>query len=347
MLLDHKTIIDNTITQLKKYNLDKLSDFIDYIVNKNPHDAVTQKKEHVMWNEQCSVNFPVLYIASICLYIYSIKKHCKTFLFATRDCCQFYKVFKSLFPDADAHYFNCSRNMFEVAIAKKNKYFKKYVNSLVKNPTETVFIDIHGTGQRMISYFEKEFHAVPYCFLLSARYSGYEKFPSSVQKYIRSGKLVSLVFSAHGSPIEMLNYDTIGTLQTYNDKGPVRDKPEYDIALVKPYHDCIEYIVDHVKPINHSELIEKYDIETLQKLVQKLFKCILSDLPIIAKEFHHIGRHAKTNHVTKIVKITNKSTTTRNNYKTTTRNNLYLQQKQNIKESRRPLKLIRHINVGK
>jgi len=224
--------------------------------------------------------------------------------------------------------------MFEVAIAKRNKHFKKYVNSLVKNPQETIFIDIHGTGQRMVSYFEKEYHSVPYCFLLSTRYSSYEKFPSSVQKYIRGGRLVTLVFSAHGSPIEMLNYDTVGTLQTYNEKGPIRDKPEYDINLIQPYHDCMEYIVDHVKPVDHSDLIDKYDIETLQKLIQKLFKCILSDLPIIAKEFHHIGRHAKTSGTTIIVKVT----------KVQTKSGVRTQQ-QTIKRSGRPLKLIRHVNT--
>jgi hypothetical protein len=335
MLLDHKTVIDNTITQLKKFNLDKLSDFVDHIINKNPHDYVTHKNKHTMWNEQCSVNFPVLYIASICLYIYSIKKHCNTFLFASRDCCQFYKVFKALFPDAKSYYFNCSRNMFEMAIAKRNKHFKKYVNSIVKNPQETIFIDIHGTGQRMISYFEKEYHSVPYCFLLSTRYSNYEKFPSSVQKYIRTSRLVTLVFSAHGSPIEMLNYDTIGTLQSYNEKGPVRDKPEYDVNLIQPYHDCMEYIVDHVKPLDSVDLVEKYDIETLQKLIQKLFKCILSDLPIIAKEFHHIGRHAKTSGTTIIVRVS--KVPTRTGIKT---------QRQTIKRSGRPLKLIRHIKTA-
>ena len=294
MLSDHKGIMNKTISQLQSYEFNKLSKFITYIIDKNPFDPDDEKQKYLSWVEQCCINFPILYLASIYLYIYAKNKGCNTFLFASRDCCLFYKVFKCMFPHINSHYFNCSRNMFEVAITNKNKAFKNYVESLVTDIDKTIFIDIHGTGQRMISYFEKEFKKVPYCFLLSARFSNYDKFPKMIQRYIDKDRLVTLVFNAHGSPIEMLNYDTVGTLQNYDeDDGPIRDKLEYDINLIKPYHECIEYATKHMKALNHSEITNRYKLDVVQKLIKKIFHDILSDLPVIAKNFHHIGRHAK------------------------------------------------------
>jgi hypothetical protein len=296
MVLDHKLIIDRTIEQLRDYDFNKLSEFINYIANKNPYNSHGDKLKYSLWQEQSYINFPILYLASIYLYIHAKNKGCTTLLFASRDCSLFYKVFKSMFPHVNSHYFNCSRNMFEIAITRTHKPFKKYIESIVDDIDKTMFIDIHGTGQRMISYFNKEFEKVPHCFLVSARFSSYEKFPKMIQKYIDKGRLVALVFNAHGSPIEMLNYDTIGTLQGYDEEeGAIRDELEYDIELVKPYHECIEYATNHMKSLNYHDITNKYRLETLQKLIKKLFKDILSDLPAIAKHISHVGRHAKEN----------------------------------------------------
>lgn len=52
----------------------------------NPYSK-DERVKHVMWLEQCLVNFPLLYWASIHLNRFAQKKGCNTFLFATRDCC--------------------------------------------------------------------------------------------------------------------------------------------------------------------------------------------------------------------------------------------------------------------
>ena len=294
MSIDHKSIMNKTISQLQSYEFNKLSKFIEYVSQRNFYDYQKEKLKHIMWQEQCCINFPILYLASIYLYIYANNKGCDTLLFASRDCCLFYKVFKCMFPHANSHYFDCSRNMFEISITRKNKPFRNYIESIVQDIDKTIFIDIHGTGQRVITYFDKEFNKVPYCFLLSARFSSYDKFPKMIQKYINKHRLITLVFNAHGSPIEMLNYDMIGTLQNYDDDdGPIRDKPEYDIDLVRPYHECIDYATNHMKSLNHAEVASKYKLETLQKLIKKIFHDILDDLPAISKHIHHLGRHAK------------------------------------------------------
>jgi hypothetical protein len=177
-----------------------------------------------MWEEQTGINFPVLYVASIYLYYYAKTKGCDTFLFATRDCCHWHRIFKKLFPKMNTHYFNCSRNMFEQAYTEHNNHFRRYVRSLMKTtPEKVIYIDIHGTCQRVITYFSKEFNIIPQCFLLSSSYRMYTQFPKICQNAYNLGKLLNIVFDARGTPIEMLNFDVIGTLQNYEKQGPIRD----------------------------------------------------------------------------------------------------------------------------
>src|SRR5205807_489773 len=114
-------------------------------------------------------------------------------------------------------------------------------NIIGNNIDRTIYVDVHGTGKRIFAYCEKKYNKVPHCFLLSATYSKYSKFPSFCKSFWKKDKLTSLVFNARGSPCESLNYDKIGTLQNYTNYGPIRDKLEYNIDLITPYHDCINY----------------------------------------------------------------------------------------------------------
>lgn len=291
----------NTIHYLKMADnkrWDDLIEFIKYLKKKNPYNKHNDLDSYTMWKEQCVINFPILYLASVYLYIYAIKRNCNTFLFATRDCCHWYKIFKQLFPDMNCHYFHCSRNMFENAIQTHNSHFKNYVKSVHTDIDKTVYIDIHGTGKHMFTYFDKEFDNSPYCFLLSARYPSYKTFPYMVEKYIRKEKIKNLVFGAKGSPIEMLNYDCVGTLQNYSSNGPVRDNLEYKFKLIKPYHTSIDFIVDKLKYfIDENNYVTKFcknNLDNLCILIDKVFKCIKINKPIVGQYIQHIGKHIKS-----------------------------------------------------
>jgi hypothetical protein len=108
--------------------------------------------------------------------------------------------------------------MLTKAAQEKNPHYKSYVQSLIGSSSveKTIYIDIHGTCQRVLSYFEKEFNQTPYCFLLSSSYREYDEFPSVCVKAHREKKLVNVVFDARGTPIEMLNFDIMGTIQDFN-----------------------------------------------------------------------------------------------------------------------------------
>lgn len=222
--------------------------------------------------------------------MYSKEKNCTTFLFATRDCCYWHRIFKAMFPNADTHYFHCSRKVFEDATAQSNSHFKNYVKSIVKDIDKTIFIDIHGTGRRMFSYFDKEFKNAPHCFLLSSTFKNYAQFPKLVQDYKSKHKLCNIIFDAGGSPIEMLNYDKIGTLNKYTSSGPERNKLEYDYNIIKPYHKSMKYAINHLKPFDISV---KYSFEELRGLMEKVYKCIKKDDPNVLRFIKHESTHRK------------------------------------------------------
>src|SRR5437660_1788780 len=64
-----KTTLKNDF-QMPTYS--KLHELVKTVKDRNPHKRGS--KEYIMWREQCFINFPLLYLASIYLYIYAKKK---------------------------------------------------------------------------------------------------------------------------------------------------------------------------------------------------------------------------------------------------------------------------------
>src|SRR3989338_1399372 len=96
-------IVKDTISILYDNKIYKsLISLIKKCYDYNPYITIHEK---LMWYEQCSINIPLLYLASIYLYIYAKSKNCDTFLFATRDCCHWVKIFSRLFPDERVFYY--------------------------------------------------------------------------------------------------------------------------------------------------------------------------------------------------------------------------------------------------
>lgn len=267
----------------KNEALNNFRHFIKKMSTHNPYDYRKEKTNYLLWNEQCLYNFPILYLASIYLYIYAKKNKCTVFLFASRDCCHWYKIFSKLFPNEIVHYFDVSRIMFQSCIEKGNRYYKNYIQDLIEpyGIQKTIYIDIHGTGKRCFTYFNKEFNNLPYCFMLSSKKS----MVANTKKYCKKKKFITLATNVAGSTIEMLNYDLVGSLVNYNNFGPIRSKIEYDTKYVKPYHKCIEYMISCIDSLDVHSINKKYNIDTLHNFITfyitkmltnklKIFKCI-------------------------------------------------------------------------
>jgi hypothetical protein len=270
---------------------DELIEIIDLVHKLNPY--IGNDVNEYMWNEQCGINVPLMYISSIYLYTHAKKHGIDTFLFATRDCCHWIEIFKKLFPNEHCVYFNCSRNMLDGATKTDNKYYDEYVKKCIKTDvTKAIFVDIHGTGKRAFSYFENKYGdgQVPYNFLLSSSYRHYGEFPTITQKYYEGGKFLNLIFDARGSPIEMLNYDIQGTLQKYNHKGTVRDPPEYDLKYLEAYHVCVKYMCKHINSFKSDREIK---LDSLYKIIQKIYRVIQDNKPAISVNIKHPVKHPK------------------------------------------------------
>lgn len=285
----HKTI---KVLESSSQNWDRLLRIIHKIDEINPYKKSKDQISRKAWKEQCFLNFPILYLTSIYIYQYAMKNGCDTILFATRDCSHLYQIFCKLYPYLNSHYFHCSRLMFEKATTNNNIYYNDYVSSIVKNVNKTLFIDIHGTGKRVINYFRKRFGKIPYCFLLSSGKDSYEQLPKISQDMYQSNRLINLVFGARGSPIEMLNYDKIGTLQDYNMLGPLRDNLEYSIRHIKAYHLCIHYLIKISPPIKPNSY---YDLNEIHRCINILFNDLKDTKPVISRYIHHVGKHKITN----------------------------------------------------
>lgn len=284
-------------------NWDELKNIINSCHENNPYKT---ELDHDMWEEQSGINFPLLYICSIYLYIYAKKNDIDTYLFATRDCSHWIKIFKKMFPNENCIYYNCSRNMFDETIHKGNKYFVEYTNSCIKTtPDKCVFIDIHGTGKRIFSFFKKQYEVFPYFFLISSSYTSYKHFPQISIDAREQKKFINLIFDARGSPIEMLNYDIIGTMDTYTKHGPKRCEPEYLIQYLEPYHVCIDYCLTKLEEFNLNNITE-YSKEELLSLIKKIYRVIQDNKPSVSKYIKHPSKHPST------IKFTKKHSTIKN-----------------------------------
>lgn len=233
--------VKQTVTELLKprEGCRDLVRLLKLLYKEIPYESGSLRRK--MWCEQIGLNLPMIVLASVDLHRVYVKNKCRVILFATRDCTHWYKVFSAMYPDVKCHYFCCSRNMFNSAREKANPHFQRYVRDLTcgGDTGNTLFVDIHGTGERMVKYFKERWDEVPHCYLLTAGPSRPKKLPEDSYEHYKQGRLTSLHMNVSGSPIEMLNYDTVGSVNDYDSDGPVRADIEYEQKRVQPYHDCV------------------------------------------------------------------------------------------------------------
>lgn len=212
---------------LRSNGLSKLAEVIREIRLKNPYSP--QSGQYYMWREQCQINLPLLYLASIILHDYVIQNNIHTLLFATRDSIHWQRIYAQMFPDENTAYFHASRQIFY----SPTEHYTQYVKSTITDMDRTVFIDVHGTGKSATHYFSTHFGKVPHLFIISA--TPFHPFTA-----------LRCIGQSNSDHIEMLNYDQIGTLRSYDENGPVRSAPEYDVNIIQPYHQCVDLFIQHL-----------------------------------------------------------------------------------------------------
>ncbi len=294
-----------TIEYLQKRGMEDLAKLVESTLEEAPQAERKRDGEaRLMWKEQLATNIDLMFLGSIALARYARKHGCKTLLFATRDCCHWHRIFSTMYgSEFKVFYFDCSRNMFNRARLEQNEHYRSYVASLTndgKDIEQTCYIDIHGTGQRMVKYFVSEWRKSPHCFLLTAGSSEYESLPKESRKLWEQGKLHVACFGVSGSPIEMLNYDVQGSLTTYKSDSrgrpcPVRAPPEYQNKLhyVQIYHDCVDAFVRLLKEQRPHFKRKAPSSSSIKKALNRLVKaiCERAQQPIISRHIEHERTH--------------------------------------------------------
>ena len=298
--------IAKTFEELDRDEVPGLLQMIEHTQKKNRWSGIRK----LQWEEQTLVNLPILYLASILVHHHAVDKGCTNFLCATRDCVHFYKIFARMFPAYTIHYFHCSRIMLERATEQKERSYDRYVESVLlaadgldpnASPgtrikaalSKTMFVDLHGSGKRILQYCEKNFGAVPKVLILTARFRSPATLPIACRTYHANGDLIIPLWHLRGSPIEMLNYDLIGTLQNYSaSSGAVRDPLEYSTKLIVPYHQCVKTACRVIMPFDLT-LTSRNMYTKIMTLLTTLCQFIQVDKPVIAAQVKHIGHHVR------------------------------------------------------
>lgn len=255
------------------------------------------KSEQRQWREQIHVNIPLLYIASLLVQRFAERRNCTTLLFATRDCVHFCRIFSKLFPQFRVCYFQCSRNMMATGGAPYADYVKSVLcaqgDSAAGSLGRTLFVDLHGTGQHALNYFQDHFGAVPYVYVMASKYQRMAQLYPVCREAARAGKLFIQCWNVRASPVELLNYELFGTLQRYcAEKGPIRDIVEYDVQRILPYHDCVHIACSLIAPFPVLVTEELHSVAL--RLFGQLMQVLRVDKPSVGLHIAHVGNHPVT-----------------------------------------------------
>lgn len=188
----------------------------------------------LLWNDQCKYNIPILIQASIFLHAFCQTHRKSRILFTSRDCCLWIQVFRQLFPNYDSVYFHASRHTYRFPTSS----YIEYVRDVYTD--DSVIVDGHGKGRSSELFFQNALHREH--IYLSIINTGLKH-----HAIVRSEILVE--------QIEMLNYDTCGTLVDVKEEIPHRCEPEYPLEYVFPSHACVKKSLEFL-PSFHFEQFE-------------------------------------------------------------------------------------------
>jgi hypothetical protein len=228
--------------KLINHNLYELANLMRTLRLQNPYPF--RSVSYRIWNEQAQLNVPILVLASEALYTFCTQNNCDRILFSERGCCNWIKIFRTLFPENQSISFATSRIMYY----NPSSDYLDYVRS-VYTPN-TVIVDEFGTGNSVLTFFDTFFSQRPHLLYI----------------FLGNNKNFCLAH-AKTAHIEMLNQDSKGTLIGFTLEGPIRAKLEYDQSVIHPAMKCIDLCVS---------LLNKYRLKgQYNKKVMLILKSIL------------------------------------------------------------------------
>lgn len=233
--------------------------------------------EWSLWNEQARFNVPLLIQASLFLDLYCSARGFKRILFTARDSCLWIKLFRHLFPQYESIYFHSSRFIY----SSPTPAFTDYVDGLYQQGT--VIVDVRGTGKTCRGFFQAHLGKEPHYLSIVNSSSFFD------------GMLRRKTIWDQSRAVEMLNYDTCGTLYDFSEVGPLRAEVEYPLEGVRAMHACIDHCVQFLP----SFVFDTFDQQVLEwalYLVMDFERVVTKALPYAY--FHcHVRDQEKWHHV--------------------------------------------------
>lgn len=226
----------------------------------NPYPAETA--EHLIWNDQCRLNVPMLIQASLALHAFCQAQKKTKILFTSRDCCLWIQIFKTLFPQYDSIYYFSSRYTYLYPTLA----FIEYVKSVYTD--ESIIVDSNGTGRSCQIFFQKHIGKEPLYF--------------SIVNSGQENHCIMRKADPHEG-IERMNYDLAGPLYDVQNGEPKRSSIEYNLQYVRPSHACIAKCV---------ELLPFYKIDSFNLQILDWAATSMESPLEIDKHIQHAKVHA-------------------------------------------------------
>jgi hypothetical protein len=245
--------------RIMKFGQSELACLMRALRLQNPYPR--DSHEYLLWNEQSEINIPLLIQASLFLDLFCQTHHKTRVLFTSRDGCQWIQLFRLLFPKYDSIYFHSSRYVYTYP----SPSYIKYVENLCTE--KSVIVDLHGKGSTCSRFFKNHLNIEP-------TYLALINLSRKHHAIIRKTKALH--------EIEMINYDTLGTLYDFQDGAPLRCKPEYDLQYIRPMHACMEKCTAILS--NYS--FQKFDIRIIKWAIQSMESGL-----VLNKYIRHLRHH--------------------------------------------------------
>jgi hypothetical protein len=202
---------------------------------------------HSMWLEQSQLNIPALILAALELPPTNVA-------FMMRDSVHLQPIHEALWKEKNVS-FHSSRLTMQYA----NEAFIEYAKNVAFGKT---IVDLHGTGQSILNFWQKTFNTTPDLVYLSG--------------ILKNGRL--LTQTGHHA-IELFNSSPLGSLNVF----PERKKCEFDERVIKCQADARDCAISHFEHFTFSP-----NLSIFQGLLKQMENSVTIEANI------HICNHAYT-----------------------------------------------------
>jgi hypothetical protein len=186
---------------LAAHGWEPLADLAREVRLANPF-PMSRPQERYLWGLSCQLNFPLLFLASLCLERDARAAGASELLFVSRDCLLWHELHRRLFPERRATYLYASRKCL---LRPSDTYLEYFVSAW---RPDSVIVDLFSTGASWTRLFAR-LGRKPRCFFIG-RIDDYAYLPEAPRP--DDWLIMTTVFrnSELGMPIgkgvEMLNY---------------------------------------------------------------------------------------------------------------------------------------------